>query len=128
MELLQIIIFTLKLFALTSAIVVLISYFIFKLKDRTRLKPYMRPTLADTSAIAIQIEKQNVEKTPERFKIINEENSFMEEHGFNSDKLQYKNKSYNRFSDSNLVQAKENFDIYDHYSNSSFEPMHKIRM
>jgi hypothetical protein len=44
MELVQIITFSIKLFALVAAIVVLSSYLIFKLKDRKRKKPYIKYT------------------------------------------------------------------------------------
>jgi hypothetical protein len=44
MELVQIITFAIKLFALIAAIVVLSSYLIYKLKDRKRKKPYVKYT------------------------------------------------------------------------------------
>ncbi len=131
MELLQIIIFTLKLFALTSAIVVLISYFIFKLKDRVRIKPYMKPTVVEAASLAIQsgltIEKK-YEKKPKHFKILNEENSFLKERQIRLEKsnpIKFIQEEYN-FNKKNI--SKENFNIYDYYSNSNFEPMHKIKL
>ena len=46
MELLQIITFSIKLFALVTAIIVLSSYLIYKIKDRKRNKPYSKITVA----------------------------------------------------------------------------------
>ena len=42
MELLEIIIFSVKIFALVSALIVISSYFIYKLKDRKHDKPYAK--------------------------------------------------------------------------------------
>lgn len=131
MELLQIIIFTLKLFALASAIIVLISYFIFKLKDRTRIKPYMKPTIAESANLSLQpvvaVEEKNEIKS-KRFKILNEEASFLA----NRQIVIEKNNTINYIQKNSLANPsknlKDNFNIYDYYSNSNFEPMHKIKL
>ena len=70
MELLQIIIFTLKLFAGASVTLVCVSYVVFKIKDRKRPKPYMQSYKANTSAQSLSIEN-NREELKNRFKVLN---------------------------------------------------------
>ncbi len=127
MELLQIIIFTLKLFALTSAIIVLISYFIFKLKDRNRIKPYMKQTNIDLSTnLAVEPLISNEDKNKiksNRFKILNEEAAI-----FINQKKDINNSNSINYINKNLIPATNNFNIYDYYANSNFEPMHKIKL
>ena len=127
MELLQIIIFTLKLFALTSAIIVLISYFIFKLKDRNRIKPYMKQTSIDLSNnLAAELSIPNEDKNKiksNRFKILNEESAF-----FINQQKDISNGSSINYIQKNLLAATNNFHIYDYYAKSKFEPMHKIKL
>ena len=128
MELLDIIIFTLKLFALTSAIVVLLSYFIFKLKDRTRVKPYMRPTKIEPASIEIKdVEEEKPNLVSKRFKILNDKEP----------QLQIKHARIAKakiVTNFNVVDYKgsprlveDEFNIFNYYSNKSFEPMHKIK-
>ncbi len=131
MELLQIIIFTLKLFALTSTIIVLISYFIFKLKDRNRIKPYMKQTVPDLSknfeVEQLAIKEEKINTRPNRFKILNEEPSII------TNQKQNINKGNSIiYRKNNLIPStnnlSNNFNIYDYYANSNFEPMHKIKL
>src|SRR5690606_36506942 len=77
MELLEIIIYVLKLFSLSSFILLTMSYFFFKLKDRTRIKPYMLIS-TDPAVYEAPEEKPDPEKIKfirrtRRFKVVNEE-------------------------------------------------------
>jgi hypothetical protein len=128
MELLQIIIFTLKLFALSSAIIVLLSYFIFKIKDRTRKKPYIQTPGEEESGLSIQVETEDIDKKPKRFKILNESDIFSLEKGLHLEKIRQNNDSIHSLRLNKKLNSLDNFNIYDYYSNSSFEPMHKIKL
>ena len=130
MDLLDIIIFSLKLFALTSLIVVTISYFIFKLKDRSRVKPYMETNTVETSGTILKVEKVPVETTNKRYQILNEETLT-----FNKKRIRIKKPVViNNFTTQPIKNLKEDeeerkiFNIFRHYSKNSIEPMHKIKL
>ena len=130
MELIQIIITSLKLFALISAIVVLISYAIYKLKERNRTKPYSEihdPGLLNQNYAT---KEEIIEKKQVRFQILNNENlktpAALNEEVFEKPKV----KNYAPSNPLNYKKnlPKETFDIYDSYSNSNFEPMYKVKL
>ncbi len=129
MELIDIIIFTLKLFALTATIVVLLSYFIFKVKDRTRVKPYMRPTKIEPAPIEIKVKDENEIPNPvnNRFRILNNNEPLLQVKPVRIENPKHANKF-------NVIEYKgsrrlieDEFNIFNYYSNRSFEPMHKIK-
>lgn len=127
MELIEIIITTLKLFVLFASIVVLISYFVYKIKDRKRIKPYSEvPAYAPPA----EINEDHLENKHSRFQILNVESQpeeyvpvnvpmkkQVERNHFSSYPVEYRRKSANK-----------SFDIYDRYSSNNFEPMHKIKL
>ena len=126
MELIQIIITSLKLFVLLAAIVVLISYFIYKVKDRKRRKPYLDSPVYNLINQSQQVNEDQIENKNARFQVLNFETDSA------ADEIILKKKDIrNRFSD-NMIKykqppLKEFSNIYDRYSNSNFEPMHKIK-
>jgi len=130
MELIEIILTTLKLFVLISSIVVLISYFVYKVKDRKRTKPYSEIIHQELSTQPLEIKEDLISNKQMRFQVLNSEDepAPYNEVGFLTQKqietknipnspLKYKRK-----------QVNQSFDIYNHYSNSNFEPMHKIKL
>ncbi len=122
MDLLEIIIFSLKLFTLFSLIVVATSYAIYKFRSNSKVKPYMRPTLVSENKIQIEVEKKIVEvlkQENKRFIIMNQAGLQPEENRMFYDTP---NKKPVR------RQSTNGFNIYNHYSSSSFEPMHKIKL
>jgi len=130
MDLLDIIIFSLKLFALTSLIIVSISYFIFKLKDRSRVKPYMEKNTIETSGTVLRVEKVPVQNTNQRYQILNDESL-----NFNKKRIRIeKPVVINKFLTQPIGNSKEAeeerkiFNIFRHYSKNSIEPMHKIKL
>jgi hypothetical protein len=197
MELLEIIIFSVKIFALVSALIVISSYFIYKLKDRKRDKPYAKiqtqpltPVLSATpgninpdffenihnsnmptetiqydyrqydnvqyhkiqvdnnqnqniqldnpqyqnpQTINIQYENQpmvlyqkNQQRSyGQRFKILNEDDNSTTQRRHVIEKLQPVTAAPQKFSNQRQANV---FNIYDHYSSSNFEPMHKIKL
>ena len=90
----------------------------------------MKQTIAEPSNISIEpvVESDGKNKIKsKRFKILNEETSF----NLNRQVEIGRSNSIN-FIQKNLVtetaSIKKNFNIYDYYSNSNFEPMHKIKL
>jgi hypothetical protein len=129
MDLLDIIIFSLKLFALTSLIIVSISYFIFKLKDRSRVKPYMEPNAVETSGTVLRVEEVPVETSNQRYKILNDETISPDKKRIRIEKPVVINKFIAQ-QVKNPKEAEEElkiFNIFRHYSKNSIEPMHKIK-
>ncbi len=141
MELLQIIIITLKLFALSSLTVVALSYSIYKIKDSKRLKPYMRPSVpAAPEAPAAEKLEANViteedKNVNSRFMVLNDEllNSVVEQE-VTKNKVRFKKPEIVNemlaFAESpsfNRSAPKGDFNVFNYYSNSLFEPMHKLK-
>ncbi len=128
MDLLDIIIFSLKLFALTSLIVVTISYFVFKLKDRSRVKPFMESNTVETSGTIIKVEQVPVETSKQRYKILNNESKSKNQIRIAKPVV------INKFVTRPIQKIKEieeerkMFNIFRHYSKNAIEPMHKIKL
>ncbi len=125
MNLLDIIIFSLKIFSAISIIVVGFSYFIYKIKSGAKVKPYMVPTVVKEPEIKIEPAENFVEdRKPSynRYVVMNEvsENSFRANPNYNV--------PLSRFAGRNENNGGEQFNIFNRYSNSSFEPMHKIKL
>ncbi|MHB1686558.1 MAG: hypothetical protein ACYCVH_04185 [Ignavibacteriaceae bacterium] len=126
MELLQIIIFSLKLFTLVSIIVVAISYAIYKVKNSSRVKPYMRPTVVSENKIQIEVDEkisEEIKQANKRFVIMNEAQMQQRENG-----AVYYVPAANPQQRPNRQLPAEGFNIYNYYSNSNFEPMHKVKL
>ncbi len=132
MELIQIIVTSLKLFVLVAAIVVLVSYFIYKVKDRKRSKPYTNIPAVDIVNQPIQflqepVENRIIERKPARFQVLNVENGPVE------DEIILKKKVLPNYVPASSLKYKQPairdaFDIFERYSNSDFEPMHKVKL
>lgn len=139
MELIDIIVHSLKLFALTSFIVLIISYTIFKIKDRNRIKPYMVATSPSTPAPIIFEEEQSdikevvhekkvkieavdpaLERRRERFKIINRKTEMREKTIIDEPVIKVKA--------AKKEAAAADQDIYNLYSENSITPMHKLKL
>ncbi len=197
MELLQIIIFSIKIFALVATLIVISSYLIYKLKDRKRKKPYtkvptqtfsVKPSKAEKQfspgqyeniqminepveneqIIYTPIESQQMINVPfesqqydnlqhendqyqniqnknmqyenqpmlvyqkhqprlfgQRFKILNEDNNSMAPRKSIIERLQPVTAAPQNF---NALRQSQVFNMYDYYSSSNFEPMHKIKL
>ncbi len=126
MDLLDIIIFSLKLFSLISIIVISVSYATYKFKARKKLKPYMRPTIVPDNSIYYEVEAkiaEELKRDNRRFVIMNQPE--LEPVGNRS--FNYMPKESTRQFNKRQRSANE-FNIYNHYSSSSFEPMHKIKL
>ncbi len=126
MDLLEIIIFSLKLFALFSLIVVATSYAIYKFRSSSKVKPYMRPTLVSENKIQIEVEKKIAEELKQnnsRFVIMNQVE--LQPAG-NRMSINLQNEIRHQIP--SRQQSTNQFNIYNHYSSSSFEPMHKIKL
>ena len=130
MELIQIIIISLKLFALFAAIVVLVSYFIYKVKDRKRRKPYSDISTVEPVNNPIQIKVEPIENKSGRFQVLNVEMQpfHLADKEFIIKKKDIKNYFSNTSQRYKKNPAREPANIYDRYSNSNFEPMHKIKL
>ena len=122
MDLLEIIIFSLKLFALISLIVIATSYAMYKFRNSSKVKPYLRPTLISENKIQIEVEQKIAEvlkQENKRFVIMNQAGLQPAENRMFYDTPN--EKPVRR-------QSANGFNIYNHYSSSSFEPMHKIKL
>ncbi len=122
MDLLDIIIFSLKIFALTSLIIVAVSYFIFKLKDRTRVKPYMNSNPIETSGTILKIEDKKIEPLKQRYEILNDESISIDKKHIRMERPVVIKKIL-----SNTVEDRKLSNIFSHYSKNAIEPMHKIK-
>jgi hypothetical protein len=142
MELLEIIIYILKIFSLVSVGMLIISYLFFKMKDRSRIKPYM---LVDNDASAYEVpevEKSgdvlNYRKFNERFKVLNEERYINERPNgdYNSYYRPSSGPKAQKMNVYNLPESTINYkpgkntptNIYNLYSPATSEPMHKLKI
>lgn len=130
MGLIDIIAISLKLFGLTAAIIILLSYFIFKIKDRRRIKPYMRPTKIEPIPLDVKQEIKEEEKPKpvnSRYKILNDNEQRFQVQPFPKVKpLTTTNFNIINYKENNQLDEGK-FNIYNYYSNKKFEPMHKIK-
>ncbi|HED37205.1 MAG TPA: hypothetical protein ENI76_03040 [Ignavibacteria bacterium] len=135
MELMQIIAVSLKLFIAVSAVLIVISYSIYKIKSRSNVKPYLRPAPTNASKFRIKIiTHETEEKLPEvhlashkRFKVVNEKLNLTYDNSLNKPKLKLeKLVETNKLSKNKISNPEDN--ILTHYSNNNFEPMHKLKV
>jgi hypothetical protein len=142
MELIEIIIYALKIFSLVSVILLILSYFFFKMKDRKRIKPYM---LADSDPSAYETPEAkesgdvlNYRKFSERFQVLNEKRYAMEPQ-YERNGSFYKPSSgaglpkhnvYNLPASDSYYKHNKNTptNIYNLYSPEASEPMHKLKI
>ncbi len=140
MELIDIIIYVLKLFALSSFILLTLSYMIFKIKDRSRIKPYM--VLSTNNSVNASTRHYKIiphEEKPEadknnppvkklrstrRYKVINEQTTYRIESESKEDKTPIPEPAPVRQQRS----TPRKMDVYSFYSTSKFESMHKLKL
>ncbi len=150
MELIQIIAFTLKLFTASSLVIISISYTVYKIKNRSKLKPHLRPSKFTATKYAIkfaepetkEVFEEEIEFVPnvkpqlKRFKVLNdsEQNRVFEERPANKRKIKIeKPVVINELATAGnqkikMTTASGDFNIFKFYSQSEFEPMHKLKM
>ncbi len=133
MELMQIIVFSLKLFIVASIIIISISYSIYKIKNRSTIKPYLRPSSMDTSKFRIKIVTRDSElqterayPTNDRFKVLNDSTNFV------NNQPQYHQRLKNTELEKSNYQpqymhSNSGQNIFSYYSNNNLEPMHKLK-
>ncbi len=133
MELIQIIIISLKLFVLLAAIIVLVSYFVFKVKDRKRRKPYSNSFKEEPikesplKNLPSNLNEVPIENKNSRFQVLNMPANFASD-DIIVQKKDFKNQLFNNSINYKQYESNKSLDIYERYSNSDFEPMHKIKL
>lgn len=151
MELIDIIIYMLKIFSLATVATLVLSYIFFKVKDRTRIKPYMLVNSEQTS-VESPVFEVPVFEAPKaahhiiplkprhlsnRFKVLNEEQTFSDNSIPHTPEAFYKPAQKQRpllsvinFNSekqiSDQLQKSESKNIYRYYSPS--EQMHKVKV
>lgn len=153
MELIDIIVQSLKLFALVSFIVLVISYTVFKIKDRNRIKPYMIPASPQERVAVEQVLRENtnihvedfvpapaLQKKNERIKIVNKKvpaklkrESFGEpaklfKVDVSSLKETISEKLEKKEAELQTHESESFNDIYSLYNNNKLTPMHKLKL
>ncbi len=121
MELIQIIILSLKLFTVTAILVISIAYVVYKLRTKNEVKPHLRSTVFSSEPAFESTEMafgEYAESVPgynqqdQRFNIVNEHQTVGNSY--------YQNENF---------QPSQNNDqnIYYYYSTNRNEQMHKVR-
>ncbi len=141
MELIQIIVFSLKLFTAATLVIVTISYAVYKFKSRTRLKPYMRPGPKGSQVISIKIEEDSEPKKtekPKRFVVLNEKNSKPAEGKVKKSEepsvkpkpgvIERVESDHQEEIKSKEKLNKEKSNIYSYYSEEKSGRMHKLKL
>ena len=116
MELLQIISFSVKIFALITAIIVLLSYLIYKLKDRKRNKPY--------SKIAAQ--HPGIDLSGPELQFNQEQYSNLQQVNAPAENLPYENQQYENVQYQNVQYEKQPIAVYQNNQPRSFGQRFKI--
>ena len=144
MELIQIIKVSLGIFTFLTALTFIVSFVVYKIKNRNSIKPYERkPVLFDSSLIL------EVEDTPEENEIQNSFSKKFEILNENAPGNQTNtlipidsNHKFNKFENSSVAEnfsssskpktprrsPNEVFNIYSFYSNNNSRPMHKLKV
>ena len=134
MELTDIIVYSLKIFCLTISFTITVSYIIYKIKDRKRIKPYSSDLKIERpSSIKITYQKHNTDLDQfEIYKSLNkvpvkilskDKNVFIN----NTQKIiRYLPEKEDQYLLNKTV--KENFNILDHYSVDAKEEMYKVKI
>ncbi len=132
MDLLDIIISTLKIFSLSAVTLVAFSYFFYKLKGSKRTKPFEKLNDPIIQAPAIQITQELNQN--DGLRVMQEALSNQANRNDNHrdeivlEKIKVVNnippKSFNNFRGE---VRRNRFNIYDHYASNFLEPMHKVR-
>ncbi len=137
MNLIEIIITSLKMFTLVGIAIVAFSYFFFKLKKHTKQTNQYQPILQPVPQQSVQVEIPQVEheyyyEEPaqpvkrvmpgERFKVLNDYN-------FNSaarNNFRAMSVPESRFTN-RKIEEETNLNVYGYYSDNNSTPMHKLK-
>lgn len=134
MELLDIIVSSLKIFCSTMLTVVAVSYLFYKIKNRNKVKPYLRNLKDQTSTIKITYQKPETDKSRfERLDNINMEglsqisiNSVQSRKKLSNSKKAKIIRYFPGDNNDRSVKQFGNLNILDLYSADSREKMYKI--
>lgn len=144
MELIPIIKASLGIFTILTSFTFMVSFAVYKVKSRNRLKPYERDTEEIISNLILEVhespeEKEKKEKN-KKFKVLNENadddqvKKIIKKNEDNSGlkKIQRPKvvegfKHISKPADSKK-SGNEVFNIYSFYSNSDLRPMHKLKI
>lgn len=133
MELLDIIVYSLKIFCITIILTITFSYLIYKIKDRKRTKPYLRPV--KNNAPAIKIEFLDSEARSDHFEKLNFPSIIPVKVNSSNERkfiqVQPKLIKYIPEIDEQFILKKvieNNFDILEHYSVEDGEKMYKVKV
>ena len=144
MELIPIIKASLGIFTVLTSFTFMVSFAVYKVKSRNRLKPYERETEEIISNLILEVhespeEKEKKEKN-KKFKVLNENADDdqvkkiikkNEDHsGLKKIQKPKVAESFNHISKPSNSKKSENevFNIYSFYSNSDLRPMHKLKI
>ena len=141
MELIQIIKVSLGIFTFFTAITFIVSFVIYKIKNRNTIKPYERkPVLFDSSLILEVQDTSEENEIPnpfnKKFEILNENASNNQTNKLFPINSNHKLGKFENFSvteNSNHFpkpkrSPNEVFNIYSFYSNNNSRPMHKLKV
>ena len=144
MELIQIIKVSLGIFTFFTAITFIVSFVVYKIKNRNTIKPYERkPVLFDSSLILEVQDTSEENEIPnpfnKKFEILNENASNNQTNKLipidSNHKLgKFENPSiaenFNHSQKSKTPRRSPNevFNIYSFYSNNNSRPMHKLKV
>ena len=142
MELIPIIKASLGIFTFLTSVTFIVSFAVYKIKNRNRAKPYERkPVIFDSNLVEVQDrpeETMNKNLFSKKFKILNENASsnqtnkiFLIDSEHDSDKIKASSTEPTNSSPEQKIPKKssnEVFNIYRLYSNNNSSPMHKIKV
>lgn len=134
MELIPIIKASLGIFTVITSITFMISYTVYKVKSRNRIKPYLKDFDEADSVIKLEVletkvNENEIDEKNKRFKIINENGQkiSVEE---NDDELVRISKPAEISNHQVVVKRHSNnevFNIYSFYSTNDIRPLHKLK-
>lgn len=137
MELIPIIKASLGIFTVLTSITLVISYVVYKIKDRNRVKPYddIEPYVEKDVAVVkpARVARQAQEKpVNNKFKIVNQHEpvpaNFHSDYGLHKIVKPVEQREDVFKKPTRKHSENEVFNIYNLYSNSDARPMHKLKM
>lgn len=146
MELMPIIKASLGIFTLLTSVTFIVSFVIYKIKNRHRAKPYERKPVVFDSSLILEVHDTPEEQTQisknsfnKKFEVLNENADsnqtnkiFLKRLDHNSDKSLRHSvpEKSDHFSTSKTYRKSPNevFNIYSFYSNNDVRTMHKLKV
>src|SRR3972149_6456685 len=135
MELIPIIKASLGIFTVITSITFMISYTVYKIKSRNRIKPYLKDFDEADSVIKLEvletkINEEEIEEKNKRFKLINENGQKIAAEERDEEELVRISKP-TEISNHKVVVRRhsenEVFNIYSFYSTNDIRPLHKLK-